>query len=164
MRGRHLAFEIGQRLVIAEPVELRHDALEHAEGMANAALEACQRIARDALVERVLGFAAVLWAGFAAGGRSLGFRHFLLLVDFEEECRRLAAGVRVRRPLQCQVMDGLELRAGLLELRRAFRIDETRQVVVEGAVRIVSDLPPVGLDVEPPSHGRDDETHCWRAP
>ena len=52
--GRHLAFEIGQRLVIAERVKLGDDAFEHAERLGDAALEGLKRFARDATVERGL--------------------------------------------------------------------------------------------------------------
>ena len=51
---RDLALQVGQRLVIAERVELGDDAFEHAERMRDAALEGLKRFAGDATVERRL--------------------------------------------------------------------------------------------------------------
>ena len=47
---RNLTFQVGQRLVIAQPVELGDDALEHAERLGDAALEGLKRFAGDTTV------------------------------------------------------------------------------------------------------------------
>ena len=59
--------------------------------------------------------------------------------------------VRFRRPLQREVMNGLELRVRLFELRGAFRIDQSRQVIFERARGIVGDLAAVSLDIDGPA-------------
>ena len=63
---RDLTLQVGQRLVIAERVELGDDAFEHAERLGDAALEGLQRFAGDTTVER--GLAELT----ASGGSSLG--------------------------------------------------------------------------------------------
>ena len=101
--GRYRALQIGQRRVVIERMEFGDDCLEQAEGPAAAFFELLQRFPRYLVVDRLAWLFTFSSVAFWRG-------RLLLLVELEEEARRLATGIRRWRPLQGKMVDGLELR------------------------------------------------------
>ena len=122
--GRNRAVQVGQRLGVIEPADLWHEAFDQIEHPVAAVGEALEQLPRIDAVGR----AALVEPAFGPRG-FLGQRH----------------------PQQRQVIAALEMRAIFAELFAPLHIDERRDGIGKGRLRVVERGRPLRLDEDRPS-------------